>query len=78
MFFSGANMSTSDTKTLNLTCLTMEGGGVVELIVFDHDAWGDDDYLGSVRPLNLFFFWYKIGTKTSNLTSLTIAGDHVV
>ena len=36
----------------------MAGDDVVELIVFDHDAWGDDDYLGSV--LHSFF-----GTKLS-------------
>jgi len=48
---------------------------VVELIVFDHDAWGDDDYLGSVRPPKSFIFWYKLSTcgrKTSKLTSLTM------
>ena len=32
----------------------------VELIVFDHDAWGDDHFLGSVRSLKSFLSWFEI------------------
>ena len=56
----------------------MAGEDVVGLTVFDHDAWGDDDYLGSVHSLTSFLSWYKIVGKTSDLTCLSMAGDDVV
>ena len=59
----------------------MAGDDVVKLKVFHHDAWGDDDYFGSVRQQKPLFFWYNFLTynrKTSNLTFLTTACDHVV